>query len=328
MTAFAVNRKAYLALLIVYIVWGTTLAGMHYGIQTIPTALLPCARFLFAGVLLVGWCLLRGEKLPGRKDLQTNFIIGALLFFGGNSLVVYSIRHITTGLSGLLVATSPFFMVWLSATLPPREKVSLPALVGIVIGFIGMGVLLSPQLTHMQNTTWIFWASVILMLVNVFSWSLGSIYARKHQTRQVSLLMSVGLQNFFAGLLLIPLVLYTVKDWSAIHPSLVSMSALAYLVLFGTILATPCYMYVLHTLPVSVSSTFAYVTPIVTVIFGWMFLGEPMSATTALGAVIILAGVIVVQWVNQQQSKAAAHKAALVAEEARRLQTEEVITCT
>ncbi len=309
MTKALLSWKPYLALLTVYLIWGTTAGSIKLGVDTLPSALLPCVRFTLAGMLLVAFCLLKGERVPSRQDLKTQGIIGLLLFLGGNSIICWTVKYVTTGFSGILVATTPLWMVGLSAVLPPREKIPFLSLVGLFIGFLGMAVLLSPQLTHLGNTSSIFWLCLAGLLLMTFSWSLGSIYARKYPS-QTSLLMSVGLQNLAAGLALIPVCLLTIHDWSAIQPSPKSALALVYLVLMGTMTATPCYMYVLQTMPVSVSSTFAYVTPVLTLIFGCIFLGEPISQTMIVGASIILAGVILVQyinyrWVAQRQTLAA-----------------------
>lgn len=199
-----------------------------------------------------------------------------------------------------MVATTPFWMIWLSSVMPPKEKVSPIAIGGILIGFIGMLILLSPQLTQPSHTPPIFWWSVLAMLVNTFFWAFGSIVVRKNPSSD-SLFMTVGLQNLAGGLVLIPVCLLTVPDWNAIQVSIHTTWALTYLVVMGTMIATPCYLYVLRALPVSVSSTFAYVTPVLTVFFGWLFLKETLTPLTLIGMGVILTGVIVVQWVNQHQ---------------------------
>jgi drug/metabolite transporter (DMT)-like permease len=291
--------KPYLALLTVYLIWGTTAGFIRLGVDTIPSALLPCLRFNLAGITLIIFCLLKGEPFPKLSDLKIHLIVGMFLFFGGNSIVCWTVKYLTTGFSGILVATTPLWMVWLSSILPPREKIPGLSLVGLFIGFIGMAILLSPQLTHLDHTSTTFWLCIIGLLIMTFCWSYGSIYARKHAT-STSLLMSVGLQNLFAGLALIPVCMATIPHWNAIHPSGMSLFALAYLVMLGTITATPCYLYVVHTMPVSVSSTFAYVTPVLALMFGHLFLAEPVTLTMIVGAAIILAGVILVQYMNRQ----------------------------
>ncbi len=291
--------KPYLALIAVYVIWGTTTGAIRMGVDTIPSAVLPCARFLLAGGLLTAFCLLKGERLPTVRDLKIHAIVGFLLFFAGNSIVCWTVKYMTTGFGSVLVATTPLWMTLLSALLPPREKIPFLSLVGILIGFIGMLILLSPQLTHLDHTSGVFWLCMAGLAVMTFCWALGSIYARKHPVED-SLLMSVGIQNVLAGLLLIPVCFWTVPDWSAVHPSGWSMGCLLYLVVLGTMTATPCYLYILQTLPVSVSSTFAYVTPVLTVIFGWLFLQEAISDTMLLGACVILAGVALVQLMNRR----------------------------
>lgn len=291
-----------MALVAVYIIWGTTFGAIHIGVESMPWAFLPLVRFGIAGLLLLVFCLLRGEKLPAWRDIRINIVSGLLIFLGGNSAVCWAVKHMSTGLGGLMVATTPFWMLWLASILPPKEKITPTALLGLIIGFIGMVVLLSPNFIHLESTSPMFWMGILVMLVNTFCWSLGAIYIRKHPTRQSSLLMNVALQNLAAGLTLIPVCFLTIPDWHAIHPTSQSLVALAYLILVGSAAATPCYLYTLKTLPVAVSSTFAYVTPVLTVIFGWLFLGEAITPTIFVGSTIILSGVLVVQWVGQRQA--------------------------
>lgn len=293
--------KPYAALLTVYLIWGTTAGVIRLGVDTIPPAVLPCLRFLLAGLLLTSYCLLKGEPLPNREDFKVHTIIGMLLFFGGNSIVCWTVQHVATSFSGVLVATTPFWMVWLSSLMPPREKIPLLSLIGIVIGFIGMIILLSPQLTHMGATSPVFWWCIGGLMLMSFSWALGSIYARKHTTSS-SLLMSVGVQNLVAGVALIPVCMATIDNWQAIHPSMTSLVSLAYLVLFGTVTATPCYLYVVKTMPVSISSTFAYVSPVIAMFFGGIFLDEPITRNMIVGAAVILSGVILVQYINMKKT--------------------------
>lgn len=141
------------------------------------------------------------------------------------------------------------------------------------------------------------------MLLNAFCWALGSVYVRRNPM-EVSLPMGVGLQNLSAGLLLMPVCALTIPPSIPIYPSMPTIVAILYLIAFGTLLAAPCYLYVLRHLPVSVSSTFAYITPVITVLVGWLLLREPLTQTTVLGMSVILTGVIVVQWLNRPRGAA------------------------
>jgi drug/metabolite transporter (DMT)-like permease len=290
--------KAYLALLVVYLVWGTTMGAIHIGVETIHPALLVCLRFTVAGLLLLLYCFSRGERLPDNRSLFRDCMVGFLLFVGGNSAVSWALQYVPTGLAGALVATNPFWMVALSAVTPPHEHVRPLDWIGLVIGFMGMLVLLSPELLAPQQISPVYWISIIGLLVMVFFWAAGTVYARKTETRS-SLLMSLGIQNLFSGVLLIPVCGLTphALDFT---PSTGSLMALIYLILMGTILATSCYLFLLKHLTITVAGTFAYVTPVITVIFGWLFLGESLTSTTMLGTGIIIAGVLMIQLFSQK----------------------------
>jgi drug/metabolite transporter (DMT)-like permease len=192
-------------------------------------------------------------------------------------------------------------MIALTALLPPRERIQPLALVGLFIGFLGILVLLMPELKAPQDFSASFWWSTLLCLFMVFFWALGSIFVRKTQSN-ASILMGLGIQNLFAGMLLIPVTMLTVDFWQ-ISPSFSSVLGLLYLVVFGTIIATTCYYYVLKELPVSVSSTFSYVTPLITVLFGWLFLGELITSYTLAGSGVILMGVFLVQYASIKPSQ-------------------------
>ncbi len=291
--------KPYAALLAVYLIWGTTSGAIRLGVDSIPSALLPCVRFLIAGGLLIAFSLLRGESFPTVRNLKIHAMSGFLLFFAGNSIVCWTVKYVATGFGSVLVATTPLWMTLLSALLPPRERISGLSWLGIIIGFLGMVILLSPHLTHPLQVTAIFWWCMAGLALMTFCWAVGSIYARRHPTTD-SLFMTVGLQNLTAGLLLIPVCFWTAPDWwGQWQPTTTSVLALLYLIGFGTMIATPCYLFALKNLPVSVSSTFAYVTPVLTVVFGALFLHETVTPTMVLGAFVILCGVALVQIMNR-----------------------------
>lgn len=290
--------KTWGAMLAVYIIWGTTLGSMRIGVATIPPELLVCIRFTTAGFLMTFYCLaIRKEPIPLLTEIGKQSLIGFLLFCVGNAMSTWAIQYMPTGLAGIMVATTPFWMVGLSAVFPPQERIKPLVMLGIFIGFVGMIILLSPQLIHPHDFTPMSLVAIGIMLATAFFWSVGSVYARK-QTLTSSIPLSVGLQNLVAGILLMPLCFAMHAE--APNASLASIGALSYLIVFGTIVATPCYFYVLKNLPVSVTSTFAYVTPILTVIFGILFLGESLTPPIIIGSLVILTGVMLVQFLNQK----------------------------
>ncbi len=292
--------KPYLALLTVYIVWGTTFAAIHIGVETIPPLFFACLRFLLAGSFLLCICLLRKEKLPDLKTLKQHFIVGVLMYYGGQTLIYCALKDIPTGLAASINATSPFWALWFASILPPKEKIPWISILGILLGFMGMMILLSPQLNQTYHVSPVFWWSVVFMLLTGVFGSAGAIYFRKRNFTN-SLLMGVALQCIFAGLLLLPTSLLTIHPF-IFKPSMGSIWALIYLILVATTGAMTCYLYILHRLPVPLICTIAYVTPLITIFFGWLFFHEAVTLTTMTGTIIILVGVVLVQWVQPRRT--------------------------
>jgi drug/metabolite transporter (DMT)-like permease len=285
-------------LLTVYLIWGTTFGAIRMGVSSCPPFLLICTRFLLAGILTILYCLVTEKQIPSGRDIRRNSLIGLLIFFGGNTAVSWAVQYIPTGLVSTLTATTPVFMNILASAVPPYEPVKMSTWWGLLTGFIGIVFLVLPKLLHPVEISFHFWVSIFAVLGMAFFWACGSIYARVKPAK-CSLLMSVGIQSFAAGLALIPIVLTTMPSTTIIptllHMTPLSLWALVFLVFFGSILATPCYLHVLKTFPVSISSTFAYVTPIISTIFGFFFLKETVSLFSVIGMAIIFSGVLLIQ---------------------------------
>ena len=292
-------NKAYLALFAVYLAWGTTFGAMHIGLSDFPPFVFACQRFLIAGVLMIGFCLLKGEALPSAFAVKRNVITGTLMFACSNAVAFWTLQYFSTGFAGLMVALHPFWMVALTAILPPRETVKPMALLGLMVGFMGLSILLLPELTRPQAYNPMLLPCVLITLCTGLTWALGSIYMRKNPVSS-SVLMSVGLQNLSAGLILIPVNLLMGNNplmATGVH----GLAALIYLVVVGSLIGMTCYQYMMEKLPVPISSTFAYVTPLITITVGWLILGESVSPMMLLGGLIILAGVYIVQTVSHKK---------------------------
>lgn len=307
------TQKAFWALLMVYAIWGTTMAAIHFGVQTIPPLLLACLRFLVAGSLLILISLFRGEKWPALGELKNHLIIGSLLFFGGNALSCWALQTLSTGLAGMIIATTPFWMLAMSDffdrkfdPIPKLVKQDAKPFIMVSMGLalLGIVILLSPQLSTPELASPLFWWSLFAMVILCWFWSAGSLYARYHQG-EASVWMALGIQNLFAGILLAP-ICWALGNWQIFYssgtnssvisfPSEISLWALGYLVVFGTIVTTPCYYYVLRHLPVSLSSSFAFVNPVITLFVGALFLGEVMSLESWVGSAIVVLAVFLLQ---------------------------------
>ncbi|MGH2463442.1 MAG: EamA family transporter [Candidatus Limnocylindria bacterium] len=282
------------ALLIVYVVWGSTYLAIAIMIQTLPPLVAAGVRYATAGLLLVVgiaiWRRLRGQpgERPTRLQWRSAFIIGSLLLLGGNGGVVLAEQRIPSGIAALIVATSPIWMAVFEALLAGQRQSRL-AVAGLVAGAVGVGILVVP----LEGVAAIDPIGIALVGAAAISWSVGSIYARRAPLPR-SPFQGAGLEMLAGGAVMLAVGLLR-GELAGIDPnafSSASLLAVAYLIVFGSLVAFTAYIWVLHHASVSVVSTYAYVNPIVAVALGVIVLGEPMTPRTWLAGLIILGAVV------------------------------------
>ena len=280
--------KVWTALWIVYIVWGSTYLAIRYMVQTVPPLFGAGARFVLVGAILLPLLAIRrgpGVLRPTRAQLLSCAFVG-LMLPGANAVISVAEQKVASGVAALLVASIPLWIVLLRRL--SGEAVSGRSIAAVLVGFAGVALLVRPQ---GQATLLALLACVGAAVM----WAVGS-FASPRISLPRDPLVSVAWQSLLGGLacLLAALVAGELGD---IHPaawSTDSVLGLAYLVTFGSLLAYTAYAWLLQNAPVSRVSTYAYVNPVIAVFLGWLFLAEPVSATTVLGAGIIVASVALV----------------------------------
>lgn len=285
--------KLVLAFAAVYLIWGSTYLGIRYAIETIPIFLFAGTRFMIAGAVLYLWARVRGAARPDWTNWRAAIIIGALLLLGGNGLVVMAERSVPSGLTALLIATEPLVIVLLNWGRPGGGRPSGRVSLGLALGLIGMLLLVGPANIAGQGEVDIFGAG--LLVIAIFSWAIGSLYAMKAKTA-ASPLLSAGMQMLAGGTLLLTvgLVKGETVGFAIGDVSLRSAVAYFYLIIFGAIIAFTCYSWLLRVTPPSLASTYAYVNPVVAVILGWAVAGEPLTPRTMIATAIIVSAVIII----------------------------------
>lgn len=287
------RRLALLAWVIVCLVWGTTYLGIRVSLESMPPALMGGLRWLFAGALLTGALLARGEALPPPSRWGSIGLLGLLLIGLGNGGVVFAEQWISSGLAAVLVGMSPFWMSAVEACLPSGERLRPAVVAGLVIGFGGILVLVWPELTAGGSGSGSLLAGVIAIQIASLGWALGSSYSRR--ARHDNVLGTTALQMLAGGLILT--LAGTVRgEWSELYFTGRSATALSYLVTAGSIGGFVAYTYALRHLPVSFVSLYAYINPVIAVALGVAFLNEAFTARMALAAILVFAGVGVVRW--------------------------------
>jgi drug/metabolite transporter (DMT)-like permease len=278
------------AFAIVYVIWGSTYLFIRLASETMPPLLMAGVRFLVAGAILLAIASrLHGQRDPiGRRQWGATAITGALLLLGGNGGVAYGEQFVPSGTVALLVATVPLFIALFSA-LFLGQRLRRVAMVGIGVGLLGTAVLLRPGGGAADP------GHMLLVLASPLTWAIGSLYATRGPLPK-RLLLATAMEMLCGGTLLFIAGLVTgeLADLHLDRISLLSALSLAYLVVFGSLVAFSAYVWLLSKVPTTAVATYAYVNPLVAVLLGWAFLGERITGQTLLAAALIIVAVVLI----------------------------------
>jgi drug/metabolite transporter (DMT)-like permease len=282
-------RAGWAALLVVWLVWGSTYLAIRVGVRTIPPFTLAALRYLAAGAIMlpIGWRSgSREERVrdrPGRKQWAAMLLLGAMLPAAGNGVVSWAELKLPSGIAALLVGTVPLWMV-LADGLFSRQMPGLMKWLALGVGLFGVAVLSG------TGSGVVPVAATIAALLASVSWGVGSALQSRLPVPSRPLLMS-GMELFCGGLVLTVIALVRGELTFALdHVSAESWWALAYLIGPGTLLAMTCYVFTLGRLPTTTVSSYAFVNPVVAVVLGVLLLDERLTALqVGGGALVVLA---------------------------------------
>jgi drug/metabolite transporter (DMT)-like permease len=285
------NAKAYLAWIVVCIVWGTTYLAIRVGVNELPPMLFAGIRWIIAGTMLMILLNLRGYTLPRLNEIKHLAIVGIALIGLANGLVVVAEQWLPSGLTALIISTLPFWMVGFESFLPKGPKLNYFIVIGLLMGTAGVVLIFFNDLNVAADLSTLIGS--LCLIGAIVSWALGSIYWKYKQVK-IQPLMGASVQMLIAGILqtMLGFILGENNHFNLTQDGFI---ALAYLVVFGSILGYVSYIYAIEHLPLSLVSTYAYVNPIIALVLGWYILDEMMSVNVFIAAVLILAGVMVVK---------------------------------
>jgi drug/metabolite transporter (DMT)-like permease len=276
----------WIALPIVYVVWGSTYLGIHFVVQTMPPLVSAGIRFEIAALVLGAVLAVRGGpkvlRVPPRR-IATAVLAGVLLLTTGNGMVGVAEQHMSTGLAALLIASVPLWLVVFRWSTGDRPAVS--TLAGVLVGFCGLALL---TLTRGGGTGSPLGVAVILGAA--LSWATGSFLSSRLPMPANPFVASVY-EMAAGGLTLLALGFARGERLDLSQVSRASWIALAYLVVFGSLAAFTSYVWLLGNAPISLVGTYAYVNPAVAVLLGVVFAGEHATWTILAGGLIIVLGV-------------------------------------
>jgi drug/metabolite transporter (DMT)-like permease len=300
-----VRWKIILAFTLVYVSWGTTYLAIGKGVEVFPPALFGGARLATAGFLVLAYQAISGRSLRlSFRQLAWSFVIGVVLFMGGNGLLTAGEMYVPSGVASVLVAITPLFIAGLEMCWPRGERLTLAGWLGGLAGIAGVLLLMIPD---MQNPADFFQGGgPLLVLGSSFSWAVGAFIVR-HLKLPINHLLAAGYQMALGGLMLF-LTGCILGEYRSIHVASFNaqgVGAFFYLLIVGSLIGFVAYNWLLGHVSAPVVGTYAYVNPVVAILVGWLFNGEEITIWIVGGMVVILAGVALVRGVGVRHTGAA-----------------------
>jgi drug/metabolite transporter (DMT)-like permease len=273
----------------IYVAWGSTFLAIEVALRTLPPFTLMAARHLVAGLLLLGWALLRGAPRPDRRAWLAAFVVGACLFLAGHGSLAWAQQRVTAGVAALVAGTIPLWLVVVDRV-AVGQRLSRAAVVGLVLGFGGVVILVG-----LPGPGEIDAVATAVLLAGAVAWAVGSVGSRGAGLPSDPLLVA-AMSTLAGGILLAVAAAaggeLTRLDWAGVSAE--SVGAVAYLVVVGSVLGFSVYTWLLRTTSTSLVATYAFVNPIVAIALGGALLDEEVTLRVLLAAVTIVGAVALI----------------------------------
>ena len=293
-TATATPPQVMLALLAVYVIWGSTYLVMRWAVVELPPMLMGSIRFSVAGTILYAIARLRGAPAPTARHWLNGLAVGGLLFVGGNGLVAIAERSVSSGVAAVVCATMPLWLAlfaWGAGERPTGRE-----WLGQLLGLAGVAVLVGDQLGTAAPL------DTIVIVFAPISWAAGSMLSKRVA---IAPGMMGAATEMIGGSVLMALVGLSLGE--RIHAvSWEAIGAMAYLIGLGSLIGFTAYAWLLqHTRP-AVATSYAFVNPPIAVMFGILLGGEPAGWPLAVATPLIVASVVLVVLTKARRAPAAA----------------------
>ena len=292
----ATSRQTYkilLAFAIIYFVWGSTFLAIRIGVHEMPPFLMAAMRFVVAGLALFLWSVARGERAPSMRHWGSAIILGVTVFILDYGLVFWAEQRVPSGLAAVVLSLNAAFMALGEIFILRTQTLTARLSIALLLGIAGVAVLVSRTL-HVGGVP-IDRLGAIALIIASIGWSVSSSLTRKLPLPP-SKAMSSGIQMLAGGFLLFACA-GALGEFRAFHPAQVSRAAwiaLVYLIVAGSIVAYTAYIWLLHHESPTKVGTYAYVNPVIAVLLGYFFAGEPLGLRTILGTLFVLISVVVI----------------------------------
>ncbi|HEY8929281.1 MAG TPA: EamA family transporter [Mucilaginibacter sp.] len=286
-----------IAFAVVYIVWGSTFFFIRMAVQGFPPMLMGAMRFITAGLILLTWCKLKGDKLWVKKDVINSGVSGILLLFVATGIVIWVEQTLPSAIVAITIAAEPVWLVLMDKGNWRSNFRNRSIIGGLIIGFAGVILLFGEQLRqtlggHSGSASIL---ALILLLLGPIAWCAGSLYSKNKNSNSPAR-VNTAWQMLIGGMAFIPasFARHEFTGFSFQQVPAQAWMAMIYLVIFGSIAAYSAYIWLLQVRPATQVSTHSYVNPVIAVLLGVMFAAEHISALQMGGLVIILLSVLLI----------------------------------
>jgi drug/metabolite transporter (DMT)-like permease len=285
------QNKAYFALAITSIVWGTTWVASKMGVSHMPAFELASIRQFLGGSLYVGFFLIKGEKLPTKKQFLWLLGMSILMFVSSNGIATYGIQFISSGLAALIAALYPLSVVLIERYYYKAIEITPKTLVGLSLGLLGIGFIFYKDSLTVHGSHYIL--GVVLSFLAMITWSIGSIIISRTKVK-INAYNSIGWQMLISAFIMAFITILS-GDYVALNQiPAISWAVIFYMVIGGSIFAFISFIYSMKHLKSSIASLYAYINPIVAIWVGSLLLNEQMTWNNIVGSLCTLVGVYLV----------------------------------
>lgn len=286
--------KTLLAFAIIYFVWGSTFLAIRIGVQEVPPFLLAAMRFLAAGLLLYGYTIARGECSPRGRQWMSIVFLALTMFVLDYGLLFWAEKRVPSGIAAVMVAaTIPVFMALSEIILLRTQSLTVRLALALLIGIAGVALLMSHSSS--LGGAPVDRAGATALIIASISWSVASALTRKLPLPTSKVVTSAT--QMLCGGVLLAITAAALGEFRNFHPWSVSRGAwfaLLYLIIFGSIITFPAYVWLLHHESPTKVGTYAFVNPVVAVLLGYFLGGETLGLRTVLGTLVVLISAAVI----------------------------------
>ncbi|HLK04488.1 MAG TPA: EamA family transporter [Candidatus Acidoferrum sp.] len=281
----------FFAFLSIYLIWGSTYLAIRYAVETIPPLFTAGLRHLTAGTILLIWALAKGLR-PTAKQIRASIVIGIFFFLIGHGTLHWAETRVPSGFASLIIASEPIWVFLMASAVEKKWRMNFPLAAGVVLGLAGVAILFGHGALAAGSGMLL---GAVAVLIGAISWSVGIIYSRRsHLSGNPLLLSALSLLSGSVLLLTTGAVVGEARGFSFAQVTQCSWLALAYLVVFGSVIAFTAYNWLLEHYSPTFVATHTYINPIVAVFLGWWLAAEKVTINVAIAAALVILAVFLV----------------------------------